>query len=207
MVATAVALAGVAMILLQSSDIAKQSTEIKYLGAYSKNLPSKNPGPVLLTRLYGDIQPSLAAANLQAPGVIAKEAKYISLGLEKKMVLARNNQAEEPSRLVAEIYAPKSVILNGTSTFEDVLDHQGIIAYSYKQNAGFDPVKWTKEYAAGVKGAVEITVNGKPGIAFYGDPQKGEKSQVLFHDGMMQYSVISVAYQPDELLKIAESMQ
>ncbi|MGI0094390.1 MAG: hypothetical protein ACREA8_09840, partial [Nitrosotalea sp.] len=52
-IAAAVVLAGAAMMLQQSIDPAKQSTEIKYLNAYSKNLPSKNPGPVLLTRLYG----------------------------------------------------------------------------------------------------------------------------------------------------------
>lgn len=207
MVVAAVVLTGSVIMLQQSIDPAKQSTEIKYLNAYSKNLPSKNPGPVLLTRLYGDVQPSLAVASSKAPDVIAKEAKYLPLGLEQKMILTRTTQDEAPSRLVAIIYAPPTVMLNSSSTFGDVLDHQGIIAYSYKQNPGFDPVKWTKEYAAGVKGAVEIAVNGKPGIAIYGDPQKGEKSQVLFHDGIMQYSVISVAYQPDELLKIAESMQ
>lgn len=197
---------GIVLVLIVSPHFATEKTTGEPpFGAYSSNLSARHPPPAPLTTMYGNTVSSVSEAS-QLSGVLAKNPSYLPPNLELKMIKTKV-QPENQVEAVTLIYAPKQISINETSTFEDVLDYNGMIIVQAIESSSFDSAKWVDSYGANTPGAKFITVHGAKAIGFDGDPTTGKPSQIIYFDGRTQVIMLSVAHQSAELLKTAESIQ
>lgn len=209
-----IALAGMAVIavifaiqLLAPSSILnnQKNTDQEEYGTYGENLPERHPPPRHLIAMYGEPVRSVNDAK-QLSLLDVKTPSLIPSNLELMMVNTRI-EPENQVNMVTQIYAPKEVTINTNSTFEDVMDNNGMIIVHTKELPGFDANKWIDEYVKNTPGAETIMIHGQKAVGFDGDAKTGKRSQAIFYDGGIQVILVSVGQSKATLIQTAESMK
>ena len=198
-----------AIILFQTIhvQIIPDFTDKKPYGQYSKFLSTiKNPGPILLSDMYGNDSPSIVSAN-QLSGLAAKTPTYVPSDLELKTIKTRTDPNGGPLKMATLIYAPKQISLDAKTTVNDVLDYNGLIVVYMKELPNVDRATWMNDYLSSAPGTHEVTIHGQKAIGTNGVPQNGMKSQVIYYDGDAEVIMFSTGYSESDLIKIAESMK
>lgn len=183
----------------------KESQATTQDDTHAKNSYDRQPPPRKLTMLYGEPVKSVIDAR-QMSTLSAKIPSKVPMQMELKLVNARIEPANNVD-MITQIYGPKQFTINSESTFEDVMNNNGIIVVQEKEQSNLDSNKWIDEYVKNTPEAKLININNHEAVGFDNDPSRNARSEVIFYDGNVQIILVSLGQPLSSLTQIAESLQ
>ena len=175
------------------------------LGTYSESLRDKKHPILNLEGMYGtDV--SVMSEALKRSTVDAKEPTVLPKDIELKKTMTEGT-ADLPAQMITTIYGPTSIDYSEFTSFMEVLDNKGIIVIQTHEEKEYDKDSWMRAFVEQIgENAQILSVDGSSVISIEGDPENGITSEVILHKRNVQIDVISVAYNEDDLLKIASTL-
>lgn len=195
----------VATMSIMSEITTKESQATIQDSTHTKNQYERHPPPRKLTMLYGEPIKSVADAK-QMSTLNVKTSSTIPSQMELKMVNARVEPANQVD-MITQIYMPKQFTIDSESTFEYVMNNNGVIIVQEKEQFNFDSDKWIDDYVKNTPEAQLISINGHKAVGFNNDPIRGARSEVIFYDGNTQIILVSLGQSLSSLTQIAASLQ
>lgn len=175
------------------------------LFTYSASLADKKYPVRSIAAMYGEDVTEMSQA-LTRSTVDAKEPTLLPKEIELKKTMTEGT-TDAKSNMITTIYGPTSIDYSEFTTFSQLLDHKGIIIIQTNEDKDYDRDAWMNAYANQIGDTANIlSINGKKIIAIEGNPQEGLTSEIIYHKGRIQIDILSVAYNVEDLLKIASTL-